>query len=196
MEKHLTDIEQLLSDYKKNRDIIIQISLLSAGRICYPIMKCYNKLPQIIPTYYRIYLHNLISHEHASLLSKHGVGIGYVEIEHVRSDNNINQWNMVIDGCTHDNRGEYYNCYETIEIEITKDNKIARIEPASWSQLSKKRFDRILLVSMVAIYEDELANAVINNLRDAIKGKLDEIRQIAQELQDEEELLDLLKLEK
>lgn len=196
MEKLLCEIEQLVSDYKKNRDIIMQISLLSAGRICYPIMKCYNKLPHIIPTHYRIYFHDLISDQHVSLLSKYGVGIYCVEIERVRSDNNVDSWDMAIMGYTHDNRGERYDCYDVIKIEITKDDKITRVEPASWSHLSKKEFDRILLVSMVAIYEDELVNAVIDNLRYVTKAKSDSIYIVRklQKLQNEMDLFDILKL--
>lgn len=202
MERNLLEIEQWLSDYERYINRIVQSSLLAVARICYPIMKCFNEMPDIIPTNYEINFLNLISHKHELLLSKHHLKMGSIEIRYDYGNYDVDHWNFKIPAIKYE-KGYESSVDELIRIEITKDGKITSIKRVIYSRIQRKyfdqislSFDRILLMSMAAIYENKLAAIVVNILRDVINAKLDAIHQILKELQNEIGILDIVKLER
>lgn len=201
MERNFLEIKQWLSDYKRYTDKIIQANLSAVSRICYPAMKYYNKLPDVVPTNYEINFHNLMSDEHKLFLSRYHVEIGNVQIIYDYGDYDVDRWNFKITANKYEKGYEPF-VDQLIRIEIAKDDKIISMKPVIYSHIRRRyidqisfSFDQILLMSMVLMYENELANAVVNILRDAINAKLNAIYQLLGELKSKIEAFDLTMLE-
>lgn len=186
MEKVTSEkIEKILDDFNKNVDQIINCYRLMTQRLCYQVMKLYNKCPELVPCSYVIDLNELIDDDHKEFLKKNNVNAEKIEIRLKDQNSRIVRWETTIkvERLTYN-----WRFSGTVIVEFNKNDEIEACKASCHGSIIDRNFELIVAIPVILSIEEKIMEALLKKIYETVVPKIDAINKLMEEMKELKEI--------